>query len=173
MNKELTKYLIYGFLIFYILAISYISGIIYYLNTLKDCSCYKEENKTNYSNITYLIVIESFILTMFIIGLIGSIFIIYYMNNVKNIPIMTGGKQSSLYTFLIILLLFSLIGCGIQIYFIYNVYKLSENVNNECICTKSWLRYLLYIQTIIITFGLLMSVFYTIPNNLKKTRNLY
>lgn len=172
MNKELTKYLIYGLLVFYILAISYVSGIIYYLNTLKDCECYKEENKTNYSNITYLIVIESFILTMFIIGLISSFFLIYYINTVKNIPII-GGKKTSLYTFLIILLLFSLIGCGIQIYFIYNVYKLSKNVNNECICTKNWLRYLLYIQTIIITFGLLMSVFYTIPENLKKTRNLY
>ena len=38
---------IYGLLIFYIIMIIYVSAIIYYMNTLKNCSCYQDENKTN------------------------------------------------------------------------------------------------------------------------------
>jgi hypothetical protein len=140
----------FGLLLYGIIGIAYISFIINYLNTLKSCSCYQKENQLNYSNITYLIIIESFALAIFILLTISIIYMIIILNKGQK----GGNKNKSYKTGFYIGYLISLIIYG---YFIYYVYKLSENVNEECECTKSWMRYLLYIQAIFILIGLISS----------------
>ena len=142
------KNILYGLLIMTIIMVVYVSSIIYYLNTLKSCSCYQIENKLNYSNITYLIVIEAIILAASLINLTG---IISSLSNVNKI--MNGGGKSD-FTMIYLFYLLMLIIDGL---FIYYVYKLSQNVNEDCECTKSWLRYLLYIQAIYLLIVLTLS----------------
>jgi hypothetical protein len=123
-------------LIWCIIVISYISSIIYYLNSLKDCSCYKMVNKTNFSNLTYLIIIESIILSLHVILAISCL-ILLIGSKLQN-----GGNKSTNF----ILYLSAIISLIIYGFFFYYVYKLHENIDEKCDCSKSKLRYLLYIQ---------------------------
>ena len=114
--------LLYSILGVTLISIAYVSAIIYYLNSLKSCKCFQEKNKNNYSNLTFLIIIESIILTMNIILALGTIYL------------------------------------GIYGYFIYNVYKIYENIDPNCDCTENWLRYLLYIQAVLMLVNVLLIV---------------
>jgi hypothetical protein len=136
-NDPSLKNILYFLLTILIFNIIYISAILYYLSKLKDCTCFQIKNKINYSNINYLIIIESIILFMYIISLIATLYSISIINNPKS----GGGKSfnpSQLISLIIMILIYG--------YFVYYVYKLYENVDKDCECTQSWLRYLLYIQ---------------------------
>jgi len=144
-NLKMLKGVIYTTLIINIIFIIYISSIIYYLNKLKDCQCFLDKNKSNYSNINYLIIIESILLAFQIIAFLSIVYIIYIINNSK----IGGGKETMITAYIIFLILFLIYG-----FFIYYVFKLSENISDDCSCSKSWLRYLLYIQTFFILLSL-------------------
>jgi hypothetical protein len=144
------KMSLYGLLAFNILVILYTSGIIYYLNKLQECTCYQEKNKENYSNITYLIAIESIILAINIIYVIilgGSI---YFLNNIKK-----GGAETNNALIYIVLLL----NIVLYSYFVYYVYKIYQNISSDCVCTQNWLRYLLYIQTVFMAFYIIIMLY--------------
>lgn len=145
--KNLDMSPIYTLLIINLIVIAYISGVIHYLNQLQSCDCYKDKNSLNYSNLTYLIVIEAIILSLYVISTIMLIISIISIRSIKQ----SGSGKSNMMTYIIISLIINL---AITIYFVYNVFKLSQNVDPECECTKSWLRYLLYIQAIIIAIGI-------------------
>lgn len=145
------KSMIYFALGVVIINIAYISGIIHYLSKLKECQCYQIKNKINYSNITYLIVIEAFLLIINILSFISLIGSILVLNKVKS-----GGAKNKLNPafymgYLIYLLIYG--------YFVYYVYKLFENVDEDCGCTQNWLRYLLYIQATLMFVGIISLTF--------------
>ena len=89
-----------------------------------------------------------------IITLIGLLATISTINSLKS----GGGKKilhPSLYVGFTIYIL-------INGYFVYYVYKLYENVDIDrkdkqeyCDCSHSWLRYLLYIQSLLILFSIM------------------
>ena len=141
---------IYSLLVVCIIIILYVSGIIHYLNTLKNCSCFQDKNSKNYSNLTYLIVIESIILALHILVTIVLVGGLYAINSGA-----VGGANIDKTPFIISIII-SLIIYG---FFFFYVYKLSENVSVDCPCTQSKLRYLLYIQAIFLLGGMGMSIF--------------
>ena len=53
------------------LFIFFLGYIVYYLNNLKKCRCFQEENSINKSNIEYLIIIEAVTIAMNVIVLIN------------------------------------------------------------------------------------------------------
>jgi len=148
---------IYGLLVYYLIVIAYISGIIHYLVNLRNCECYKDKNSKNYSNLTYLIVIESILLTLSILAVIGLIPLIILLNKGSKSggSIGSGSLYDSLRQGQLLFMLFYLVIYGL---FLFYVFRLYENVNISCPCTQSWLRYLLYIQTLFIFIGVIMNV---------------
>jgi hypothetical protein len=139
---------IIGLLTISLINIILISFIINYLNNLKKCTCYQDINNKNYSNINYLIIIESIILTLNIIMFILNV----YLYNIFKI-LKKGGGDGGINNSHIIIYIIFIIVLFINIYFIYNVYKLYENVDKskeKCECSKSFVRYLLYFQVILI-----------------------
>ena len=146
--KDLDISPIYGMLIINIIAIAYISGIIHYLNKLQSCDCYKDKNDENYSNLTYMVIIEAIILTLYVISTVVIIIGLFAIKDIKQ----SGAGKTTITTYLLITLIVNL---AITIYFVYNVYKLSENIDPACDCTKDWLRYLLYIQAFFMTVGII------------------
>jgi hypothetical protein len=145
---------IYGLLVYYLIVIAYISGIIHYLVNLRNCECYKDKNSKNYSNLTYLIVIESILLALSVLAVIGLIPLIVLLNKGSK----SGGGEGlydSLRKGQLLFILFYLVIYGL---FLFYVFRLYENVNISCPCTQSWLRYLLYIQTLFIFIGVIMNV---------------
>jgi hypothetical protein len=146
-GKSLLNPLLYSILIVTLISIAYISSIIYYLNSLKLCKCFEEKNNNNYSNLTFLIIIEYIILIMNIILFLGSIYLFSILNNVPS-----GGAKNKNILFYIWFLVY----LGIYGYFIYNVYKINQNIDLKCDCAKSWLRYLLYIQTVLLLINILL-----------------
>ena len=162
--EKIIKHGIYFAIVIFIINIVYISSIIYYLNNLKTCSCYEAINKLNYSNITYLIVIESIILIMNIIGLIGMIGLLTNISTLKkigkNIKVNKLANKvneinPNIHIYSIIVFIY-LIVYG---YFIYYTYKLHENVDDNCKCTQSWLRYLLYIQATLMAISIINAIY--------------
>jgi hypothetical protein len=158
-NKESLELLQNGMSQIYILLASsiivvlYTSSMIYYLNTLKDCKCYKVINKDNSSNLTYLITIESIILAINLFIFLMCIYTISMIGTIKS-----GGGDGDMIPFYISIVIMLVING----YFIYYVYKLSQNIDPECPCTQSPLRYLLYIQsliTLIYTIIILFNLF--------------
>ena len=140
--KNVSMTPIYIGLVSTLIMIGVISSIIHYINELQKCKCYNEKNKENYSNLTYILVIESIILTLFIINVLVIIGLIFGINSIKR----GGADKNSIMIYLIVILVIKII---ITIYFIYNVYKLSENIDHSCECSDNWVRYLLYVQTIL------------------------
>jgi uncharacterized membrane protein len=147
--KSEIQYAIYVLIIFFVLIIIYISAIIYYLNKLKSCQCFLDNNSENYSNLGYLIGIQSIILVINIIMLVFSVILLKGLD-----VLMSGGGNSdtSLYyiTFIILLLIYS--------YFIYYVYKLYQNIDEDCECAQEWFRYLLYFQVILMIIQLILII---------------
>lgn len=134
----------YFILSFSILGIIYISFILYYLHNLIKCDCFQKINKTNYSDIHFLIFMEYIILILFILLFIISI---------HNIFLLKGGSSnhSKKYNLLSIFILFFIL--SINIYLLISIFKISQNINYDCNCSKSWIRYLLYFQGIILLFN--------------------
>lgn len=145
--KDLDISSIYVMLIINIIVIAYISGIIHYLNKLQSCDCYKDKNDENYSNLTYMIIIEAIILTLYVISTVAIIITLFAIKDIKQ----SGAGKKGMTTYLIVTLIVNLIITG---YFVYNVYKLSQNIDPACDCTKDWLRYLLYIQAFVMAIGI-------------------
>lgn len=154
LTSKNTKNIIYVMLATILFNIAYLGGILFYLVKLRDCQCYQTRNKINYSNLTYLIVIESILMAFSIITLMGLLATMSAVNSLKS----GGGKGTlhpSLYVGFTIYIL-------INGYFVYYVYKLYENVDIDrkgtkeyCECSNSWLRYLLYIQSLLILFSIM------------------
>lgn len=140
-------------LAFYIICILYVGSIIFYLNKLKDCPCFQYKNETNYTNLTYLIIIESVLLAFYVVITLVIIGLILATYSLKS----GGAKGFINYVFIALILQILIYG-----YFIYYVYKLYENVDKDCECTQSWLRYLLYIQSgfmLLAVLGYIISIF--------------
>ena len=137
-----------------LILILFLIYIIFYLNNLKNCQCFQDENIKNVSNIDYLIIIEALSLAMNIIILINLISLYLSVDKIKS-----GGSYSfdtKLSLFIGILVYIIVYG-----FFVYNVFKLSENVKYDCVCSTNPIRYLLYIQAfitfiylILLSFGL-------------------
>ena len=112
--------LIYLICFFFIIYIIFVSGIIYYINSIKDCSCFIELNKSANVNIHYIYIIEIIILFLLIFNFITFIILHYRIDNI-------GGKHHNLYTFLIQYILILIING----YLAYNIYKLYKNHINH------------------------------------------
>ena len=68
-----------------------------------------------------------------------------------------GGSKNDgtlIFMYIFIVLYFLIYG-----YFVYYVYLISENIKDDCECSKSPIRYLLYIQAFFIALNLLMALF--------------
>jgi Mn2+/Fe2+ NRAMP family transporter len=129
-----------------IIFILFHSFIIYYLVNLKKCLCFQELNDKNYSNINFLIIIESLVLIQFLITFILILILMYSINKKQK-----GGSTNDNSYFIIGSIIYGVI-LFLNIYFLYNVKKLSENIKEDCECSHSWIRYLLYIYAINIIF---------------------
>ena len=156
-NKLMTsnvsiKKILYIFLAIIMFNIIYLSAIIYYLNKLKSCTCFQIKNKLNYSNISYLIIIESILLIVYVFSLLMTLYSLMIIGKSKS-----GGGKSLLSAHLISLIIMLLV----YGYFIYYVYKLYENIDEDCECTQSWLRYLLYIQAVLMLSGIIGQIYTT------------
>ena len=158
LNKKLNNnhlsyntYSIYSSIIINLIVIIWCSFIINYLSKIDLCDCYNDENKSNYANIKYLIIIEYLFIITSIIMIVSST--LKSTNNNKKI----NGLSDNPFMFF-----FNLLSIIIFIYFVYYVYKFSENVNINCSCTQNWVRYLLYIQSfflLFVIFGNLIMLF--------------
>lgn len=124
--------------------------IIYYLNSLKSCDCFIENNEKNKANIDYLIIIESLGLAINIIILINLISTYIAVNKIKS-----GGGNT---TFILTYIILTVVNLLIYGYFVYNIYLLSKNIDPSCECAVNPVRYLLYIQGIFTFISLIMSV---------------
>jgi len=131
-------------IIFFVVIIIYISAIISYLNKLKECSCYVDKNNNASSELTYLTVIESVILS---INLILLLFILFMKSKINNLTY--GGGNNDTKNNLLEYYICAFVLFVIYFYFIYYVYKLHRNVDDKCECSKNWLRYLLYFQVLL------------------------
>ena len=145
-------------LIIDIAMIIYIGNIIFYLHKIKDCPCFIEKNKNNYTNINYLLNIEYIILLLSIFLLIILIFLIYTLYNLKT-PYNSNKKIRSKNNLSPLRIFISILRIIIYILFIFYVYKFHENISEDCECSKSWIRYLLYIQTIFMTISIFFNIF--------------
>lgn len=149
--KKINMRLYLGIVIF-IVVIIWCSIIINYLTKINSCNCYNEENKLNHSNIQYLIIMEAIIIVFHIFFILVCSSSLYLLNNKSG-----GGKSDNPLRFIMTLLYIIIWG-----FFVYYVYKFSENVNENCSCTQSWVRYLLYIQSfyyLLSIFGILIMLF--------------
>jgi hypothetical protein len=144
------KILIIFYIIFIFIYILIVSGIINYINKIKDCNCFKEKNNIYSVNITYIYVIEIIILILSIFSLVSFIYL-YIMNNYV-INKLKGGSKSIFNTYLIAYLISLLING----YLLYNIYKLVNIPEDNCNCDKSSLKKLLYIQSILIMINLIL-----------------
>jgi hypothetical protein len=135
-------------IIFYVFYILFISGIIYYINRIKDCKCFQEKNKLVGVNITYIYIIEIILLVLAIITILQLFLGIKYLNEIKS----GGGTVNNIGN-----KISYLISLFINGYLIYNIIKLSEIPTDDCECDKSSLKNLLYIQSGIIIVTIIFS----------------
>jgi len=147
-KKNVRSFLV-NVLIITIISVIYLAFILYYLNNLKKCNCFLEENETSI-NINYLIIIESIIMAF---QVVVFIYILSLLGRLENF---NGGSRSSgesFFMFIYFILYFLIYG-----YFIYYVYLLSQKMPENCECANSPIKYLLYLQTIIIFINLVVSL---------------
>ena len=139
-----------GFSIFLLLVvISIMTFIIYYLNRLKYCPCFQVENIKNKTNLDYLIMIEAVGIALNVIMIIQLFSLYFALSSMKG-----GGNEIKFYMLFIIFLYIIVYG-----YFVYFVYKLSQNIKFDCLCAQSPIRFLLYTQSILIFIYLLFIIF--------------
>lgn len=148
--KKQTNSFFISILILTIISILYLSFIIYYLNQLKICDCFQKD-ETKKINLDYLIIIEGIMLFFQVILFIYILSLIIKLRN------FTGGNNNegkSIYMYFYFILFFIIYG-----YFIYYVYLISKNINDDCECSNSPLRYILYFQTFFIVLNLSITLF--------------
>ena len=139
-----------GFSIFLLLVvIAIMVYIIYYLNRLKYCPCFQVENINNRTNLDYLIIIEAVGIALNVVMLIQLVSLYFAVSTMRG-----GGKEIKFYMLFILFLYIIVYG-----YFIYFVYKLSQNIKYDCLCAQSPIRFLLYAQAILILIYLLFIIF--------------
>ena len=132
-------------LMFFIGGLLYISLIIYYLYQLKNCICsFKNKNTIN---LDYLIGIELFVLLLYIL----SIVYLYYSNDNKIRKI-----QEKYNYYIIIYNIFLIL---LYIYYSNNVSKLYQNIDENCICTQSWIKFLLRIQSFFLIIHVIINFY--------------
>lgn len=141
------SFVIYTLIFIYIIAIVFIGYIISYIKQIKDCQCFIEKNKEIGTNINYIYYLEIIIFVIYVFNLLSLIYFSFLFNSS-----MKGGAAN-----LMIQRISYIIGLLINGYLIYNIYKLSEIPEDDCECVKSWLKNLLYIQSVVILFGLISS----------------
>ena len=151
-NLNTVKSEVHNFLIILIVItiiyILYLSFIIYYINQLKTCSCFKTD-ETNKINLQYLIIIESIKLAFQIVILLYILSLIVKVKNFSGGNLKSNNNSIGRYIYLVLYLL-------INGYFIYYVYLISKNIKEDCKCSNSSLRYLLYLETFIMLFNLIL-----------------
>ena len=141
-NMNLLKKVMYTTLIIiFIILFIYISFIIYYLNNLVKCECY--ENK----DLKYLIYCEY------------ALLVLAFINSIVVYLIINDSIKNSNYLFMIPIL--SLI---LNIYIIYATIKIYKNINIKCSCSMSTIRYMLYIQAIIMFISCIVLIVKIIQN---------
>ena len=133
-----------------IIVILYVGSIIFYLHKIKNCPCFIEKNKNNYTNINYLLIIEYIILSLNVFMSLSLLIFIFNYNSTSSLT-KKGGAIQNYPTPLII---FFCLLFAVYSFFVYYVYKLHENISEDCECSQSWIRYLLYIQSIMIVISL-------------------
>ena len=146
-KSEVNNFLII-LIVFTIIYILYLSFIIYYINQLKTCACFKTD-KTNRINLQFLIIIESIKLAFQIVILLYILSLIVKVKKFSGGNLKSNNNSIVRYIYLVLYLLIS----G---YFIYYVYLISKNIKEDCKCSNSSLRYLLYLQTFIMLFNLIL-----------------
>ncbi len=124
--------------------------ILYYLNKLRTCRCFQEKNNENNSNIDYLIIIEFLTIATNIILLMNLVSLYLSVDSLKS-----GGYNARTKITLYIGLLVYLIVFG---FFVYNIYKLSQNVDSDCLCTQDPIRYFLYLQGIMTFINMILVI---------------
>ena len=74
----------------FIFTIVYVAAILYYLIKLNNCTCFQVKNEINYSNISYLIVIETILLILYIFMLMSVLYaIILFFTSINYIKMLT------------------------------------------------------------------------------------
>lgn len=148
-------------LIFNIIMVIFFSSIIYYLNSLKSCNCYLE-NQVKKANLNYLIIIEAISLAFNVITVIYLVSLLIRLNNFEGGNKNSGSKYFAIVFFLIYLFIYG--------YFVYNVYLIADNIDfsdvNNCDCSKNPIRYLLYAQGILVFVNLIMFLFILISTSI-------
>jgi len=136
-------------LIILTLNIIFVSLILSYLKKIKECNCIVNENK---SKLNYLINIEYLLLGINIFSFIIMIMVLFITNYYN---IQSGGyKNTNDKTMFIVNIIISII----YFYFILFLYKLHKNIE-DCKCSESWLKYLLYIQCIVMIVFIFTNLF--------------
>ena len=148
--KSATNSFFITMLIFTIISVLYLSFILYYLNELKTCDCFQND-ETKKINLNYLIIIESIMLFFQIVMFLYILSLIVKLRNFSG-----GSKNEDVSIFMYIYLVLYFLVYG---YFIYYVYLISENIKDDCECSSSSIRYLLYFQTFFIALNLFMTLF--------------
>jgi hypothetical protein len=143
-------------IIYYLCYIIFVSGIIYYINQIKDCKCFQEKNKLVGVNITYIYMLEIIILILGIVMFVQLVIAKIFIKKNKS-----GGNNENSNILLKITFLINIIVSG---YLIYNIIKLSQIPIDDCECDKSSLRYLLYIQATIMTISLFFNGYMIVTN---------
>jgi len=147
------------------------ASVISYIRDLKNCDCFHKLNKTENINIQYVYVIEIIILIVSIINIIPIITIYFKsknkiggksnLNNLKQI------QNISNYISIFIYILFA----GLGIYLIINLYKLVKLDDPKCECINEWTKNVIYIQLVILIFGILFVYPYQIYMSYMKIKN--
>ena len=135
-----------------ILVIFLLSYITYYLYNLKKCDCFQDKDNESTANINYLIIIEAFGIIMNIIVL--SLLISLYMVLTNSQGGGAHSSESKIIAYIGILIYIIIYG-----FFVYNVYKLNKNVSIDCKCTQHPVRFLLYLQGVVIFINLLSMIY--------------
>jgi len=133
-----------------IISIIIIGCIIYYLNNLKECDCFNMNENDSKFGLNYIIFIE-------IIQIIGNLLLIYVLYRTYQFTnkLKVGGNKETNYMPLIALLM----NVIIYSFFVYYIYQLSHHIKDDCECAQRPIRFLLYLQGILVFFNILMSLF--------------
>ena len=132
-----------------IISIIIIGCIIYYLNNLKECDCFKMNENDSKFGLNYIIFIE-------IIQIIGNLLLIYVLYRTYQFTnkLKVGGNKEINYTLIALL-----VNVIIYSFFVYYIYQLSQHIKDDCECAQRPIRFLLYLQGILVFFNILMGLF--------------
>lgn len=140
---------LYFLIFFYVIYSIFITFIITYIRGIKDCPCFLEKNKQVGANITYIYILEIIYLIVTVMNIISSIIAVKVLKSKQK-----GGDKMNISN-----RIGYLIGLIIGVYLLYNIYKLSQIPEDDCDCDKNSLKYLLYIQGVLIFISLIYSTY--------------